>query len=268
MKAIFLALAILASGGAAFFSYNQSSKLKEVIATRTQTDEETDSVGRTLAKIEKEGDAEKAKIREANVKKDEIAQSVSALKSAGSSLKRETATLEADLKTQESELGEMNKAIEEINGLVKSLGADVTIDNLASKIQEMQDNKRTKETKLEETKTLAEAAAKAAAESRAEQDRLVKRKLERASSIRRNATESVITAVNPEWGFVVVGAGSNSGFKPQTALLVERDGRYIGKIIPSSVEPTQTIAEIDNASLSTGVRLQPGDRVILGKTAN
>ena len=44
---------------------------------------------------------------------------------------------------------------------------------------------------------------------------------------------------------------------------VERDGLKIGRVRPSSIEPTQTIAEIDLKSLSSGVRLQPGDRVIL-----
>jgi hypothetical protein len=36
---------------------------------------------------------------------------------------------------------------------------------------------------------------------------------------------------------------------------------------PSSIEPTQTIAEIDFDTLATGVRLQPGDRVITAKSA-
>jgi hypothetical protein len=44
---------------------------------------------------------------------------------------------------------------------------------------------------------------------------------------------------------------------------VERDGRKIGKVRPSAIEPTQTIAEIDLESLAAGVRLQPGDRVII-----
>jgi hypothetical protein len=47
--------------------------------------------------------------------------------------------------------------------------------------------------------------------------------------------------------------------------LVERDGRKIGRVRPSAIEPTQTIAEIDLGSLSSGVRLQPGDRVILAQ---
>ena len=93
----------------------------------------------------------------------------------------------------------------------------------------------------------------------------MKRDIERNSRIGRNSMEAVVTAVNQDWGFIVIGAGSNSGFTPQSALIVRRDGRMIGRVRPSSIEPTQTIAEIEFDSLATGVRLQPGDRVILAK---
>jgi hypothetical protein len=77
--------------------------------------------------------------------------------------------------------------------------------------------------------------------------------------------ESVITAVSPDWGFVVIGAGSNTGFTPQTVLLVKRDGKLIGRVRPSAIERTQTIGDVILESLAPGVRLQPGDRVILAK---
>ena len=57
--------------------------------------------------------------------------------------------------------------------------------------------------------------------------------------------------------------GLATGITPQTTLLVKRDGRLIGRVRPSAIEPTQTIADIDLESLAAGVRLQPGDRVIL-----
>ena len=93
------------------------------------------------------------------------------------------------------------------------------------------------------------------------------RKAARNKRIDRNAMEARVTAVNQDWGFLVIGAGSNSGFTPQTTLLVKRDGRLIGRVNPSAIEPTQTIAEIDLKSLAPGVRLQAGDRVIVSKPA-
>lgn len=66
---------------------------------------------------------------------------------------------------------------------------------------------------------------------------------------------------------MVIGAGSNVGFTPQTKLLVKRDGVLIGRINPTSIEPSQTIAEIEASSLAPGTSIQPGDRVILAVPA-
>lgn len=91
--------------------------------------------------------------------------------------------------------------------------------------------------------------------------------VERSARIGANSIEAVVTAVNQDWGFLVVGAGSNSGFTPQSGLLIQRDGQVIAKVRPSAIEPTQTIAEIDFSSLAPGVRLQTGDQAILATPA-
>jgi hypothetical protein len=170
-----------------------------------------------------------------------------------------------DLKGQEEEFAQLEKALAEVNNILAALGGGVTLDTLPEKIQQIEDDKKAKQTKLEELEVLAGGAEKSLATNRAELDRLSKRMVERSSRIGRNSMEAVVTAVNQDWGFLVIGAGSNSGFTPQTELLVERDGRKIGRVRPSSIEPTQTIAEIDLESLASGVRIQPGDRVILAQ---
>ena len=51
----------------------------------------------------------------------------------------------------------------------------------------------------------------------AELRELKQKRLQRVSL---NARESVVTAVDNEWGFVVIGAGANSGYGPGTKLMV------------------------------------------------
>ena len=46
------------------------------------------------------------------------------------------------------------------------------------------------------------------------------------------------------------------------------DGVLIGRVNPTSIEPTQTIAEIDRSSMAIGTTLQVGDRVILAVPAS
>jgi len=115
--------------------------------------------------------------------------------------------------------------------------------------------------------TLVDGATKDVARNNSNIADLSSRKSKRDKKIGDNAKEAVITAVDGEWGFVVIGAGSNVGFTPQTKLLVKRNGVLIGRISPTSIEPTQTIAEIDRDSLAPGASLQTGDRVILAVPA-
>lgn len=269
MKAILYVVSILVLGGAAYFTLNQSKKFGELEKARLKIVDDNKAV--TANAEAKETELKKARqaLTAADQKREELTQSLAALQSSGATLQREAAALDNTLKTQEDEFAELNKTLEEVNNMVKNLGQDVSLENLGDKIQEIDEQRKTKQAALEEKETLVAAAEKALSTNRAEIDRLVKRDIERNARIGRNSMEAVVTAVNQDWGFLVIGAGSNSGFTPQTSLIVQRDGRMVGRVTPSAIEPTQTIAEIDFSTVPTGVRIQPGDRVILTKpTAN
>ncbi len=268
MKAILYVVAILVACGAAFFSLKHSGKFKaleqdraEVIVKSKETTDKADAADKNIKD-------EKVLLAASQEKQGLLEQSVSSLKSAGSALNKDLLKLDGEVKIQDEEFAQLNKALAEVNTILEKLGGGVTLETLPEKIQEIEDDKKAKQTKLEELETLAVTAEKSLANGRAELDRLAKRMIERSTRIGSNSMEAVITAVNQEWGFLVIGAGSNSGFTPQTSLLVERDGRKIGRVQPSSIEPTQTIAEIDLESLAAGVQIQPGDRVILAKPAS
>jgi hypothetical protein len=267
MKAILYIVAIVAVCGAAVLSYTYSNKFKALEAERVETIANKKETTASAEAADTEIKKERALLAASQEKKDLLEQSVSSLKSAGSALTSDVAKLKEDLKGQDEEFAELQKALDEVNTILAALGGGVTLDTLPEKIQEIEDDKKAKQSKLEELEVLIGGAEKTLANSRAEFDRISKRMVERSSRISRNSMQSVVTAVNQDWGFLVIGAGSNSGFTPQTSLLVERDGRMIGQVRPSSIEATQTIAEIEFDSLATGVRIQPGDRVILAKPA-
>lgn len=269
MKAIVYIVAIVAICGAAFFSFNHSNKFKALEAVRVETlgknTEATTKADAAEVEIEKLN----KELTTATEQESLLTQAVSSLKSKGTSLQSGLRKLDDEMKVQDGEFKELEKALEQVNAILVNLGGGVTLETLPEKIQEIEADRTAKQKKLGELEELVSGAEKSLASSRAELDRLAKRTVERNSRIARNSTEAVVTAVSQDWGFLVIGAGSNSGFTPQTDLLVERDGRMIGRIRPSSVEPTQTIAEINRETLVSGVRLQPGDRVILSKpTAN
>jgi len=266
MKAILHIVLILVAGVGAYLTISQTNKFATLQQVRLKTIADNKIVTANAAVKESELKAEKAVQVAAEQKREEITQRVSASEAQGATLQRQSNELDATLKTQEQELAELAKTLTEVNSIVAGLGGDVTLENLPDKMQELEATKKDKQAKLEEGTLLISAADKSLAGHRAVIDDFTKRMVVRNSHIGRNSMEAVVIAVNQDWGFLVIGAGSNSGFTPQSSLLVMRDGRLLGRVHPSAIEPSQTIAEIDFKSLAAGVRLQPGDRVMLTKT--
>lgn len=270
MKFVFPILAILICGGAAYFSFTQSEKFQEYQTARLLAISTNKSVTASAEKADVEIEEEERLLEESKKNLDIANASVESLKATANQLKNELGKVDADLAAQDVELKALDDTLKEVQQLFVelNLGDDVTIDNLAEKIKEVDEDIKDKRAKVEELDALIVGARKSLATKQDEVSRLVSREDNRANRISRNAMEARVTAVDNDWGFLVIGAGSNSGFTPQTTLLVKRDGRLIGKVSPSAIEPTQTIGEIDQKSLSPGVRIQPGDMVILAKPAS
>jgi DNA repair exonuclease SbcCD ATPase subunit len=265
MKAIIYVVAIVVAIGSSVFTYRHWMKFEALQKDRLATIAENKNISADADYQENKLKKEKETLASSEQKLEEVTQSLTVAEATGATLKREGAELEGTLKEQEQEFAELNKTMDEVNKILGDLGGDITIDNVGDKVAEIDADKKAKQEKLEETQTLIGAADKSLANNRAEVDRLAKKIIERNARIGRNAMEAVITSVDQDWGFLVIGAGSNTGFSPQTGLLVMRDGRMIGRVRPSSIELNQTIAEIDFKSLAAGVRIQPGDRVMLAK---
>lgn len=268
MKVALYVVALLIIGAVGYLTLDQTRRFEELQTHRLDTIAEFVKTSAFADVKEKELKDERAVLAEVQNQRNILQESISALKSTGQALSRDVAALDVTLDTQKAEFAELDKTIKEIAEILKDLGGDVTYDNLPEKIEQIEEDKKQKIAKVDELETLIEAADSLLTKNKAELDRLVQRKVTRDARIGRNAMEAVINTVNYDWGFVVVNAGTNSGFNPQTTLLVQRDGRAIGRVRPSSIEPNQTIAEMDFASLATGVRIMPGDRVILENPAS
>jgi predicted RNase H-like nuclease (RuvC/YqgF family) len=269
MKFIFPILAILVCAGAAYFSLSQSEQFQAYQDARLLAISTNKTVTASADKADSDIVDEEALLETSKRNLEIATQSVLALQSTGNALKNELAKLDNELGAQDAELAELKKTVEEVQKIFADLGlgGNIDIDNLAEKIAEIEEDIKVKRAKMEELDTLIAGAEASLETKQQEVARLVERKDARNARIGRNSLEARVTAVDNDWGFVVIGAGSNSGFAPQTTLLVKRDGRLIGKVNPSAIEPTQTIGEIEYKTLSLGVRIQPGDSVMLAKPA-
>ncbi|MFM2221219.1 MAG: hypothetical protein RLZZ553_967 [Verrucomicrobiota bacterium] len=264
MKALLHFLVIAIGGAGIFFSWQSNERHKSQKSIYEGAVQDNKKLDIDIRGAEKERSEEEAGLAAAKSDFDEQVAKLEAAQSTEKTMQRQLAETEATLEEQSAQITAQKKLVEEAG---KILGPGVTLDNIASKITEIENNKKDQTKKLEELTTLAEGATNDVAKNKATIEDLSSRKAKRDEKIARNGKEAVIIAVESDWGFVVIGAGSNTGFTPQTKMLVKRDGVLIGRLNPTSIEPSQTIAEIDRSSLAVGASLQVGDRVILAVPA-
>ncbi len=267
MKAIFYVLALLVTGAAAYFSYENLTKFEKEKSEKEKAIATNKVVSGNADKQQIALDEEKVKLEAADKDKADAEASIENLVAKEKTLRRDLGELEGVLEEQKAKFAQLETTRAQLEELLKEAGEQVTLENLPETIKAMEDDKVAKTKKLGELETLVEGGKKAVETNQAEIARLADRSASRDARIRANAMESVVSAVNDDWGFVVIGAGSSTGFTPQTKLLVKRDGRLIAEVKPSSIERSQTIAEIDPETLAPGARIQPGDRVILANPA-
>jgi septal ring factor EnvC (AmiA/AmiB activator) len=263
MKAILNILVIALCGGGIYFAQQANVKHQEQISQWEAAKADNKKLGDNIKAAQGELATEQDGLAQAKTDFSEKEAALDAAKSTEKTMLRQLAESEALLEEQAAQIEQQNKLIEE----AKKILPGVTVDNIGDKIAEIEQNKKDQTKKLEELETLVASATKDVSQNKENIADLAARKAKRDEKIRSNAKEAVITAVEADWGFVVIGAGSNVGFTPQTKLLVKRDGVLIGRINPTSIEPSQTIAEIETSSLAPGASIQAGDRVILAVPA-
>lgn len=270
MKLLFYILSLLAIVAGAYFSNANKAKFVEQQKFRIDTIRQNERVSAQADKTDAQLKDERNKLTEAEKARAEVEQSIASLESKERELKRELGEIEAELESQTEKLENARKAREAVEAALRESGIEgpVTYDSIAGNIKTLEDRRKVLIADIAELETNIEGAEGTIAKNREEIARLGDRKAERDRRIAGNSRESMITAVDSGWGFVVIGAGRSTGFEPQGRLIVKRDGRAIAEVVPSSIEASQTIAEIDYDTLAPGVVLQPGDRVLALKPAS
>ena len=162
-----------------------------------------------------------------------------------------------------SEKAPVDKKIATAENAVKEISErfpGTTLQNVAEKIKQLESDLETAKQDLATRKTELEVVNKKVAAKEVRIKKAEKVQTDRLSSIGRNATEGLITAVNTDWGFVLVNIGKDQGVQGDSQLIVQRDGIRIGNLNVVSIQPGLTVADINQKGLSGSV--EPGDKVI------
>ncbi|MGE9268851.1 MAG: hypothetical protein ACQKBY_12215 [Verrucomicrobiales bacterium] len=260
MKTVLHIIAILVLLAAAFFGFQLKGKYE------TQLAETADLVGKNKV-ISKAIDDKKTKKGEADQARGSALEARNAANAElelatakGADLKNDLARVESRIEEAQAELDNVNKLIAEMQKAAPGIG----IDELPGEIERLKADKVAKQKRLDELDLLTTKLSTQLEKERSDISRERALLAESRERVRSSANfQATVTAVNNDWGFVVVGAGANSGLTGNSKLLVQRGGRLIGKLSISKLENNQTIAEVVPDSLAVGARIQNGDRVIL-----
>ena len=258
MKSIYFLIpaliAIIASIG---LSVNNRTTLKE---TRTERIKNNDLIVGVLNKIKQEDDpaliasyealyAQEVRLAESKANTDTHNVNIKRLDNEISGLNSEKAPVDKKIATAENAVKEISERF-----------PGTTLQNVAEKIKQLESDLETAKQDLATRKTELEVVNKKVAANEVRIEKAEKVQTDRLSSIGRNATEGLITAVNTDWGFVLVNIGKDQGVQGDSQLIVQRDGIRIGNLNVVSIQPGLTVADINQKGLSGSV--EPGDKVI------
>jgi hypothetical protein len=252
MWKVLLVIASVVLGGALYLSYSNldavKGKIAEVAEQKAILEERTASLAKTNGEIAA------------------YEQSIQMLQDETETL--QTSKIDLDAKLVEGEANQRSLDASLVTAKsdlekAKSLMGDVVL------IEGMQKEMLQIRTQIEESEIELTNLEGAVASAQVERERLAKiaaelvalRTDQEAGVIRGEFQSSIKKAYN-QWGFVVVNGGNDQGVVNRAQLAVYRRGQPICRLLVTSVEPGETVADIVAGSLAPGQMVQVGDTVV------
>lgn len=252
MWKVLLVIASVVLGGALYLSYSNMGAVREKIV----------EVGEQKATLEQRTES-LAKTNE------EIAQfelSIQMLQDEAETL--QTSKIDLDAKLVEGEANQraldanLTTATADLEKAKALMGDVVLIEGIQKEMLQIR-------TQIEESEIELTQLEGAVASAQVERDRLAKVAAELAAlrtdqeaGVIRGEFQSTIKKAYNQWGFVVVNGGNDQGVVNRAQLDVYRRGQPICRLLVTSVEPGETVADIVAGSLAPGQTVQVGDTVV------
>lgn len=258
MTKILFILASVVTAVAIFFALQNRTTLIEARATK---DTDNEKIKKEVAELESviaevvtvQGDRKRAE-----GERDEQRELLASAKRKLASRKSESEALDAQLKKYQDEFASYKTQLDK-------LPAGVSLETLAEDINRLKQTLAEKQADLAALEKEIEVMNENHVRVVAIQEDKIAYQEKRTKSFDVNSLEATVTAVNRDWGFVIVDAGAESGITSSTSLLVARNNQPIGKLRIISLEPQSLIADIDFDNAYNNLAILPGDSVVLAK---
>lgn len=266
MKLILYILALVSIGGAAALSMMNIEKHEnQLYLTKKELKKVINKKGEVTTK---EGELQTEQGLRADAKKqnnDLIADRDNVKKPDLDAQTKLSASYDDDLEDLVSQKDKINKTIVEIEKELE--GEKIALEDVAQFVTNLENEKK----ELNKTNIVLqdeiEVFSGAVKQNNAVLGDFRDAQMKRRKNLAANKVSSLITAVDSEWGFVVVKPHSEAIIKQESKLLVIRGNKHIGRLTINAIEDEggRVLANIDYASLAPGMRIRPGDRVILSQ---
>lgn len=248
---------LLASGALLLFStllgFRNMGRLSEQQTVVKQARETADASAKRADKAGKDLKASQTQLETANKNATELQDKLAAATSEADRLKREADDNARKVGDAQGELDRVRAQAAQSPGVGGAM-ADTSVE-LQNKIRELEtqvaEAKQVQRSMQEQVRT-ADANVR---ELRVKEDR-------RQRGLMASGLSGNILAVDRNWNFVVLNLGDRNGVVHNAEMIVQRGGAMVGKVRITSVEPSQSIADIIPNSVPAGIVVERGDRVI------
>lgn len=261
MKSFLYVLALALSIAAGTLSWSNIAKHEKQLQDTTDLDKRNANLETDISKLKKELKTESDNLITEKRNLAETNAEIENLDSKIGTLKRSLTSLDAKIAAQEEELNQDKKLIAEIEALAGE--ENLTIDQVPDQVEKLEQERKDLSKRHSELVSNVEILQADVDKNNSEISELQRRDRERAKSLRANGLASLITAVNSDWGFVIIKPHPDANITVDSQLIVVRGPHHIGRLKINSVEPNRIIADVDYSSLAEGARIRPGDKVIL-----
>lgn len=263
MKTILYIIALVAIAGSGVFTYTNISK-HELELAKTDALEKDNAVlrgeiknldGKIFAQTEEKNGEQS--------KKDELSGEIDLTKGKIVNLNKQSDGLNGRLDGLKEEKSEIDSLIAKVEEEVGSAGT--TIAEIPEYFEDIQEQK--KQLTQSHNSLLAELdrVSTDVASKKSEVAALNSAQETRRKNLTANGVSSLITSVDNDWGFVIVKPHTDALIKQDSQLIVVRGDKHVGRLSINAIEEGRVLANINYGSLVSGMRIRPGDRVILGK---
>ncbi len=252
-------LAIVAIAVSGFLGWNAKEKYEAKVKDRIELQGQNKNLTASISKEETNRDtATEAKdlaLDEASKAKAEL----EAAKGSGAEKAKTLESVSSNLEVAAAEKKKIDASMEALRGKFPG----IELGEVPRVVKELEASQKKLVGEQEDASLVKKRLEEDIAKNLAESSRIAEKNLQSIKRVEGNTFQATIVAVDNDWNFVVIGAGEKSGLTGSSKLLIQRDGRLLGKLLISKLEPNTAVADVEPGSLRNGVALQAGDQVIL-----